>query len=100
MSLSGQTSMCAMFQTKLRESRIFSSLRKAQNLVSSRGLVKISASCFSVLTWRVVFVVSQEVMTDVYVFSSRVTNGVICKFDGTLVVTQERYLGELTSEIF
>ena len=37
----------------LQESSIFSSLRKAQNLDSSRGFVKISASCFSVLTWRI-----------------------------------------------
>ena len=36
----------------LQESSIFSSLRKAQNLDSTRGLLKISASCFSVLTWR------------------------------------------------
>ena len=35
----------------LQESSIFSSLCKAQNLDSSRGFVKISASCFSVLTW-------------------------------------------------
>ena len=44
-------SRCAIVQTTLQESRIFSSLRKAQNLDSSRGLVKISASCFLVLTW-------------------------------------------------
>jgi len=43
--------LCAGVQTMLRESSIFSSLRKAQNLDSSRDLVKISASCFSVLTW-------------------------------------------------
>jgi hypothetical protein len=42
---------CARNQITLRESSIFSSLRKAQNLDLSRGLVKISASCFSVLTW-------------------------------------------------
>jgi hypothetical protein len=35
----------------LQESRIFSSLRSAQNLDSLRGLVKISTNCFSVLTW-------------------------------------------------
>ena len=44
-------SRCAIVQTTLQESSIFSSLRKAQNLDSSRGLVKIVASCFSVLTW-------------------------------------------------
>ena len=37
----------------LWESSIFSSLLKAQNLDSSRGLMKILASCFSVLTWRI-----------------------------------------------
>ena len=44
-------SRCAIVQTTLRESSIFSSLRKAQNLDSLRGFVKISASCISVLTW-------------------------------------------------
>ena len=44
---------CAIVQTTLWESSIFNSLRKAQNLNSSRGLVKISASCFSVITWRI-----------------------------------------------
>jgi hypothetical protein len=38
-------------QTTQRESRIFSSFLKLQNLNSSRGLVKILASCLSVLTW-------------------------------------------------
>ena len=46
-------SRCAIVQTTLRESSIFSSLRKAQNLDSSKGLVKISTSCFAVLTWRI-----------------------------------------------
>ena len=45
--------MCAIVQTTLRELSIFSSLHKAQNLDSSRGLVKISASCFLMLTWRI-----------------------------------------------
>lgn len=40
----------ASFYCTLRESKIFSSHRNAQNLFSSRGFVKISASCFSVLT--------------------------------------------------
>jgi muramoyltetrapeptide carboxypeptidase LdcA involved in peptidoglycan recycling len=38
-------------QTTQRKSRIFSSFLKLQNLDSSRCLVKISASCLSVLTW-------------------------------------------------
>ena len=42
--------ICARNQAKLRESKIFSSFLKAQNLHSSSGFVKISASCLSVLT--------------------------------------------------
>ena len=42
--------VCTRIQARLRESKIFSSLLKAQNLCSSRDLVKISASCPSVLT--------------------------------------------------
>ena len=33
------------------------------------------------------FMVSQEVMTDVYVLGSRVTYMIVCKFNGTLIVT-------------
>ena len=44
------TQVCTRLQARLRESKIFSSLLKAQNLCSSRGLVKISPSCLSVLT--------------------------------------------------
>ena len=44
--------VCAQNQAKLRESKIFSSFLKAQNLRSSSGFVKISANCLSVLTWR------------------------------------------------
>ena len=44
------TQVCTQVQARLRESKIFSSLLKAQNLCSSRGLVKISPSCLSVLT--------------------------------------------------
>ena len=44
--------VCARNQAKLQESKIFSSFLKAQNLHSSSGFVKISASCLSVLTWR------------------------------------------------
>jgi hypothetical protein len=34
----------AIDQSKLRESKTFSSLRNLQNLFSSKGLVKVSAS--------------------------------------------------------
>ena len=33
------------------------------------------------------FVVSQEMMMDVYVLGSRVTYGIVCKLNGTLIVT-------------
>jgi hypothetical protein len=41
--------MYAIDQSKLCESKTFSSLRNLQNLFSSKGLVKISTSWFSVL---------------------------------------------------
>jgi hypothetical protein len=41
--------MYVIDQSKLRESKTFSSLRNLQNVFSSNDLVKISASCFSVL---------------------------------------------------
>ena len=40
----------SVFQVKLRESKIFNSLLRKQNIVSSRGFVKISTSWFSVFT--------------------------------------------------
>jgi hypothetical protein len=43
--------MYAIDQSKLRESKTFSSLRNLQKVFSSNGLVKISASWFSVLIW-------------------------------------------------
>jgi hypothetical protein len=42
--------MYAIIQSRFRESKILSSLRSLQKVFSSRGLVKISASWFSVLT--------------------------------------------------
>jgi hypothetical protein len=42
--------MYAINQSRFRESKTFSSLRSLQKVDSSRGLVKISASWFSVLT--------------------------------------------------
>jgi hypothetical protein len=50
-SESKSTRICIRVQTRLQESKMFSSFLEAQNLDSSRGLVKISASCLSVLTW-------------------------------------------------
>jgi hypothetical protein len=45
--------MCAIFQSRFLESSTFSSLLSLQNLFSSRGLVKISASWLRVLTWSI-----------------------------------------------
>jgi hypothetical protein len=42
--IKGIEHMYAMDQSKLRESKTLSSLRNLQNLFSSKGLVKISAS--------------------------------------------------------
>jgi hypothetical protein len=47
--IKGIEHMYAIDQSKLRESKTFSSLRNLQNVFSSNGLVKISASWFSVL---------------------------------------------------
>jgi hypothetical protein len=49
--IKGMKQMYAIEKSKLRESKTFSSLRNLQNLFSSKGLVKISASWFSVLIW-------------------------------------------------
>ena len=39
------------------------------------------------------FVVSQKMMTDVYVVCSRVVYRVVCQLNGTLIVTQKWNLG-------
>jgi hypothetical protein len=49
--IKGIEHMYAIDQSKLRESNTFSSLHNLQNLFSSKGLVKISASWFSMLIW-------------------------------------------------
>jgi hypothetical protein len=49
--IKGIEHMYAIDQSKLHESKTFSSLRNLQNLFSSKGLVKILASWFSVLIW-------------------------------------------------
>jgi hypothetical protein len=48
--IKGIKHMYAINQSKFRESKTFSSLRSLQNVFSSKGLVKISASWFLVLT--------------------------------------------------
>jgi hypothetical protein len=49
--IKGIEHMYAIDQSKVRESKTFSSLRSVQKVFSSNGLVKISASWFSVLIW-------------------------------------------------
>jgi hypothetical protein len=41
-------------------------------------------------------VVSQEVMTDVYMFCVRMAYGIVCKLYGTFIVTQKWDMGKLT----
>jgi hypothetical protein len=49
--IKGIEHMYAIDQSKLHESKTFSSLRNLLNFFSSKGLVKILASWFSVLMW-------------------------------------------------
>jgi hypothetical protein len=91
--IKGIEHMYGIDQSKLCESKTFSSLRNLQNLFSSKGLVKISDRWFSVLINVVninispLLVVSQEVMSDVYVLSAAVFNRIIRQVDCTLIVT-------------
>jgi hypothetical protein len=89
--IKGIEHMYAIDQSKLRKSKTFSSLRNLQNLFSSKGLVKISASWFSVLIWYTSISPfcwwSQEVMLDVYVLSVAVFNKIIRQANCTLIVT-------------
>jgi hypothetical protein len=75
---------------------ILSSLLSSQNLLSSRGLVKISVSCSLVLTCEITVsldgMISQEVVSDIIVFGSRMLTWIISNLDGTLIVTSERVL--------
>jgi hypothetical protein len=49
--IKGIKHMYGIDQSKLHESKTFSSLCNLQNFFSSQGLVKILASWFSVLIW-------------------------------------------------
>jgi hypothetical protein len=80
--IKGIEHMYAIDQSKLRESKTFSSLCNLQKVFSSNGLVKISASWFSVLIWN-----KGLVMPDVYVLSAAVFNRIIRYADCTLIVT-------------
>jgi hypothetical protein len=89
--IKGMKHMYVVDQSKLRESKTFSSLRNLQNLFSSKGLVKISASWFGVnvvnIDISLLPVVSQEVMPNVYVLSAAVFNRIIRQVECTLIVT-------------
>jgi hypothetical protein len=45
------------------------------------------------------FMVSQEMVSDVNMFSSRVLHWIVCKFYGTLIVTQKWNFVKLTTKI-
>jgi hypothetical protein len=70
---------------------ILSSLLSSQNLLSSRGLVKISASCSLVLTWEIIIsrdgMISQKVVPDINMFGSTILIRVVSNLDGILIVT-------------
>jgi hypothetical protein len=78
--------MYAIDQSKFQKSKTFSSLRSSQNLLSSKGLVKISDNIANI-DISPLLVVSQKVMLDVYVLSMTVFNGIICQVDCTLIIT-------------
>jgi hypothetical protein len=80
--IKGIKHMYVIDQSKFHESKTLRSLHNLQNHFSSKGLVKISASWFSVLIWQtsispLLLVVSQEVMPDVDALSAAVFNRII-----------------------
>jgi hypothetical protein len=84
--------MNAINQSKFRESKTFSSLRSLQKVDSFRGLVKISASWFlganiKYFDISLLLVVSQKVMSDVYVLCTAVFNRIVRHADSTLIIT-------------
>jgi hypothetical protein len=80
-----------MFQSKFRESSIFSSFLSLLKVFSSSGLVKISANWLWVLNkqfrYPLLLVISQKVISYVYVLSAAVFNGIIRRADCTLIIT-------------
>jgi hypothetical protein len=43
--------------------------------------------------------VSQEMMSNIDMFSSRVLHRIVCKFDSTLIITQQWNFIKLTTEV-
>jgi hypothetical protein len=68
-----------------------SSLLSSQNLLSPRGLIKISMSYSLVLAWEINVshdgMISQEVLSDINVFGSKMLTRNVSNLDGTLIVT-------------
>jgi hypothetical protein len=84
--------MCAKYQSKFLESRIFSSCLSLVKVFSSSGLVKISANCSLVLIYTILIsppllVIPQKVILNGYVLSAAVLNGIIRHADCTLIIT-------------
>jgi hypothetical protein len=80
-----------------------SSPRKHRNVAWSKGLVRISASCFSVGTWmRSMFpfsTLSQEVVPHLYMFGFGVKHGGFANPNGTRAITHERYMWTLLTRV-
>jgi hypothetical protein len=70
---------------------ILSSVLSSQNLLSSRGLVKISASYSLVLIWEIFVsldgIISQKVVPNINVFGSRMLTRVVNNLYDTLIIT-------------
>ena len=95
--------LCTSFQATLRESRIFSSLLKVQNLISSRGFIRYQLVDFSAhmadFDISFGFGVSQKMISNANVFGYRVLHQIVCEFYGTLIVRYQRNFVELTSKV-
>jgi hypothetical protein len=93
--------MCARFQSKFRESKMFSSFLILLKVFSSRGLIKIPANWLGAdignFDIPLLLVISQKVVPDVYVLSATVFNGIIRHVDCTLIITQERDFAQLVA---
>jgi hypothetical protein len=76
-----------------KEKTIPRSPRKHANVAWSKGLVRISASCFSVSTWM------RSMVPHFYMFGSGVKHGVFGNTNGTRAITHERYMGTLLTKV-
>jgi hypothetical protein len=80
--------MCAKYQSKFLESRMFSSCLSLVKVLSSNGL---SANCSLGLTYAIsippLLVIPQKVIPNGYVLSATMLNGIIRHADCTLIIT-------------